>query len=98
MVLLEGISIYKRAYRHHFDLAVWIDCTFDTALERALQRAQEGLAPADTIAAYETIYFPAQRLHCERDEPRASADITLPNDPRLLPLGELISDTPVVSA
>lgn len=38
VVLLEGIFIYKRAYRSHFDLALWIDCSFATALERALRR------------------------------------------------------------
>ena len=85
VVLLEGIFIFKRAYRAHFDLAVWVDCTFETALARALERAQEGLPPAETRAAYETIYFPAQRLHFERDDPRASADLTLANDPRLPP-------------
>jgi hypothetical protein len=45
VVLLEGIFIYKRAYRAQFDLAVWIDCTFDTALERAWQRAQRACRP-----------------------------------------------------
>jgi uridine kinase len=54
VVLLEGIFIYKRAYRPHFDLACWIDCTFETALERALRRAQEGLPPGETIEAYRT--------------------------------------------
>jgi uridine kinase len=83
VVLLEGIFIFKRAYRPHFDLAVWVDCTFDTALERALERAQEGLPPAETRAAYEAIYFPAQRLHLERDDPRNSADLIMANDPRL---------------
>jgi len=83
VVLLEGIFIFKRAYRSHFDLAFWIDCTFDTALERALRRAQEGLPPAETIEAYRTIYFPAQRLHQERDQPRGGADQIIVNDPRL---------------
>jgi len=83
VVLVEGIFIYKRAHRSCFDLAVWIDCSFETALERALQRGQEGLPPAETIAAYETIYFPAQRLHCRRDEPRRYADAVVVNDPRL---------------
>lgn len=83
VVLVEGIFIYKRAHRACFDLAVWIDCSFETALERALGRAQEGLPPAETIAAYETIYFPAQRLHCRRDEPRRRADAVVVNDPRL---------------
>jgi uridine kinase len=83
VVLVEGIFIYKRAHRSYFDLAVWIDCSFETALERALRRGQEGLPPAETIAAYETIYFPAQRLHCRRDQPRRLAHGVLVNDPRL---------------
>jgi uridine kinase len=83
VVLVEGIFIYKRAHRPCFDLAVWIDCSFETALERALCRSQEGLPRAETIAAYETIYFPAQRLHWWRDEPRRLADGVMVNDPRL---------------
>ncbi len=98
VVLLEGIFIYKRAHRDHFDLALWIDCTFDTALERALKRSQEGLPPMETIAAYQTIYFPAQRLHFEKDEPRRSADLTIPNDPRLSRRTGSRSEMPVVSA
>jgi uridine kinase len=83
VVLVEGIFIYKRAHRSCFDLAAWIDCSFETALERALGRAQEGLPPAETIAAYETIYFPAQRLHGRRDEPRRGADAVVVNASRL---------------
>jgi uridine kinase len=87
MVLLEGIFIFKRAFRPQFDLGCWVDCTFETALERALTRAQEGLPPEETTAAYHTIYFPAQRLHLERDEPRRTADEIIPNDHRLEPSG-----------
>lgn len=79
VVLLEGIYLFKRAYRPHFDVAVWIDCAFETALGRAIARAQEGLAPDATVRAYETIYFPAQRIHFERDEPLARADYVLDN-------------------
>ena len=35
IVILEGAYIFKRAYRGHFDLAVWVDCSWETALERA---------------------------------------------------------------
>jgi uridine kinase len=83
VVLLEGIFLYKRAYRAHFDVACWVDCTFETALKRAVRRSQEGLPREETVSAYQTIYFPAQRLHFERDEPLASADLVLRNDPRL---------------
>jgi hypothetical protein len=37
VIVLEGIYVFKRAYRSHFDLALWIDCTFATALERAIR-------------------------------------------------------------
>jgi uridine kinase len=81
IVLLEGIFLFKLPHRSRFDLKIWIDCSFETAQQRAVARAQEGLAPAETIRAFNTIYFPAQRLHFERDRPRAAADYVLANDP-----------------
>ena len=80
VVFLEGIFLFKLAYRHHFDLTIWVDCSFETALERAINRCQEGLPPTETIQAFETIYFPAQRIHLTRDNPRAFADIIFAND------------------
>jgi uridine kinase len=81
VILVEGIFLFKHEYRSLFDLAIWVDCSFPTALARALERAQEGLPPAETIAAYETIYFPAQKIHFEQDNPRATADLIFANDP-----------------
>jgi uridine kinase len=83
VIVLEGIYLLKRAYRHYYDWALWVECSFETALERALQRGQEGLPPAETIQAYRTIYFPAQEIHFRLDDPRAAADAILINDPRL---------------
>lgn len=80
VVLVEGVFLFKREHRKFFDLAIWVDCSFPMALARALQRGQEGLPPEQTIAAFETIYFPAQRIHLERDNPRSSADLILNND------------------
>ena len=80
VILVEGIFLFKRGYRKLFDLAIWIDCSFPTALARALARSQEGLPLAGMITAYETIYFPAQRIHLDRDDPRSSADLVLNND------------------
>lgn len=80
IVIVEGIFLFKPRSTRHFDLKVWIDCSFRTALERALARAQEGLDPAATVSAYETIYFPAQLIHLERDHPRSAADLILQND------------------
>jgi uridine kinase len=80
IVLLEGIFLFKRAYRDHFNVKVWIDCSFATALRRATLRVQEGLSPAETERAFETIFFPAQRLHLQRDQPREHADIIFDNE------------------
>jgi len=80
VLLVEGIFLFKPQYRKYFDLAIWIDCSFPTALARAINRAQEGLSPAETIAAYDTIYFPAQRIHLARDKPRENADLVFEND------------------
>ena len=82
IVLLEGIFLFKIAYRDQFDLKVWVDCSFETALERAIARGQEGLNPLATRQAFETIYFPAQRLHFQKDHPRKAADHLLRNDRR----------------
>ncbi len=83
ILLLEGIFLFKSAYRDQFDLKVWIDSSFDIALRRAIARGQEGLPPAETKHAFETIYFPAQRLHFERDQPREIADVVFNNDTAL---------------
>src|ERR1044071_2875348 len=79
IVLLEGIFLLKPDHRHHFDLTIWVDCSYATALQRAITRCQEKLPPRETGAAFETIYFPAQRFHIERDNPRAAANIVISN-------------------
>jgi uridine kinase len=86
VIMLEGIYLLKRAFQAFYDVSVWIDCTFETALERAIARAQEGLPPEDTVRAYRTIYFPAQEIHLERDNPRAAATLIVNNDVQLGPV------------
>ncbi|MFZ1883233.1 MAG: hypothetical protein WAU53_06425 [Rhodoplanes sp.] len=80
VIVLEGIYLLKKAFRKHYDFSVWIDCSFPRALERAIARGQEGLPPADTIRAYETIYFPAQKIHFQRDDPKSAATMIFDNN------------------
>jgi uridine kinase len=40
IILLEGIFLLKRAWRMHYDLSFWVDCTFETAMERAVRCGQ----------------------------------------------------------
>jgi uridine kinase len=85
IVLLEGIFLLRRELLPNYDRTIWIDCTFRTALERALRRDQEGLSPEQLDHDYRTIYFPAQHLHATRDAPRERAGLVLLNDHRLVP-------------
>jgi uridine kinase len=80
VILLEGIFIFKRMFVDYFDLKIWIDCSFKTALKRAVARSQEGLSAAQTNRAYNDIYFPAQRIHFEKDTPQKVADLIVAND------------------
>ncbi len=87
VIMLEGIYLLKRDLQPCYDLSIWIECSFDTALERAVPRAQEGLSPEDTLRAYRTTYFPAQQIHLRRDNPKGEATFVVNNDARLGPVG-----------
>jgi uridine kinase len=80
VVILEGIFVLRRLFRSRYDVTVWVHCSFDTALRRALVRNQEGRDVAALRHDYATIYFPAQRLHFRRDQPQATADFVIEND------------------
>jgi len=84
VIVLEGIYLLKRAFQAYYDLSFWIECSFETALKRAIARAQEALSPEGTVRAYRRIYFPAQEIHLARDDPRSAATARIVNDPKLL--------------
>ena len=69
----------RRDLRPRYDASLWVECPFETALERALRRNQEGKPEAQLRADYERIYFPAQRLHIAQDAPAAHADLVVAN-------------------
>ncbi|MDJ1171374.1 uridine kinase [Roseofilum sp. BLCC_M154] len=80
IILFEGIFILKKPWINEYDLKIWVDCSFETALNRALSRGQEGLGEEETIRDFQNIYFPAQKIHFERDNPTASASLIINND------------------
>ncbi len=86
VIALEGTYLLKRAFQDHYDRSIWIECSFETALERAVSRAQEGLPPKETIRDYRTIYIPAQEIHFQRDNPKGVATMIVNNDARLGPV------------
>ena len=59
VILLEGIFIFKKQYQDRFDLRVWIDCSFEAAMRRAIRRNQEQMVESEVQRDYEVIYYPA---------------------------------------
>lgn len=42
VILLEGIYLLKRQFHSYYDLSLWVECSFDTALERAVVLFHKG--------------------------------------------------------
>jgi uridine kinase len=78
--ILEGIFIFQQSILPYLQYKIWIDCTFETALKRALARNQEGLSEIEIINSYKTIFFPAQEIHITKDQPKQKADIIYNNE------------------
>ena len=78
IVILEGIFLFQDKF--NFDYRIWIDCSFETAFQRALNRNQEGISEAELRHDYESIYFPAQLLHFAQDKPQQMANFIIVND------------------
>jgi uridine kinase len=80
ILLLEGIFLLKKQYLIHYDLTAWIDCSFETGLQRALDRNAEKLGEVNLVNDYQTIYYPAQQHHFQKDGPKQNADLIIDNN------------------
>ena len=89
ILLIEGIFLFQQKYLGQFDYKVWIDCSFETGLQRALQRNVEKLTMERLIEDYGKYYYPAQRLHFKKDNPKALSDVIYCNDPLLGTVGQV---------
>ncbi len=80
ILLIEGIFHLKKEYLPIYDLRIWVDCSFETGLQRATSRNAEMISREQLIHDYHHYYYAARRLHFERDEPRLTADIIYDNE------------------
>ena len=80
LLLIEGILLFQGKYRHHFDYTIWVDCAFETGLRRAMKRNVEELEETQLATDYNTYYYPAQRLHFQKDDPAKAADVVFNNN------------------
>lgn len=91
ILLCDGIFLLRPELYGLWDYRIFVDVSFEIALQRALARDHSLVgSPADVEVRYVQRYFPAQRLYLETVRPRQRADIVVenadPDHPRLRPL------------
>jgi len=79
-LLIEGILLFKKKYLLYYDYKIWVDCSFETGLKRAIKRNVEKLDEEKLIEAYNMFYYPAQTIHLIKDNPLVISDVIFDND------------------
>lgn len=80
ILVVEGIFLFQPKYLGYYDFKIWIDCSFDTGLQRAIKRNVEKLCVQKLREDYETYYYAAQRFHLQKDNPLEMADYIYDNE------------------
>ncbi len=89
ILLIEGILLFKKEYRLYYDYKIWIDCSFEAGLKRAIKRNVEKLPADKLIDDYNSFYYAAQRYHFNKDKPTEISDILFCNDESLGTVGQM---------
>jgi uridine kinase len=74
ILLVEAIFLFQEKLLTHYD-NVWIDCSFETGLKRAIKRNVERLSEQKLMEDYQAYYYTAQRYHFTKDDPRHLSDL-----------------------
>jgi uridine kinase len=77
VLLLDGIFLQRPELRSHFDLAIFLDVSFEETTARQLVR--NGADP-DAGAESNRRYVGGQRLYLAQCDPRARADLVVDNE------------------
>ena len=80
ILLIEGIFLFRKEFLSNYDWKVWIDCSFETFLQRAITRNVERLNEQQITHDYNRYYYPAQQYHFKKDDPKAAADFIFDNN------------------
>jgi hypothetical protein len=73
----SGIYLLKPAFRAFYDLSVWVECSFATALERAIARPGR-LSPGDGRSVPRPSF--RRNRSISRDAPQRAATLIIDND------------------
>lgn len=89
IVLFDGIFLHRDELLPYWDLSVFLEVSFDTVRERAVQRDLALFGSVDEVLRkYEERYIPGEKLYLESCRPRDRADVLVDNNdwehPRIL--------------
>ncbi|MGH6955670.1 MAG: hypothetical protein ACREEW_03275 [Caulobacteraceae bacterium] len=80
LVVIDGAFLLRPAFRSHWDLAIWLDVSFETVLARAMVRDAAWVGDPERIRErYLTGWIPTHEIH-EASGARAAAHVIIDNE------------------
>ncbi len=81
ILIFDGVFLLRPQLIEYWDLKIFIDISFETCLQRALERDQAYFGSADSvIERYQQRYMPAQQAYLAAANPHTHADIVINNN------------------
>ena len=81
IILFEGVFLMRPEFVDYWDVTIFVDITFEVALERAYKRNLGFTGSLQEIDhLYERRYFAGQRIYLERCHPYQRADVMIDNN------------------
>ena len=81
ILLFDGVFLHHPEISSCWDLTVFVRASFETTLDRALERDRTRFGSVETVRdRYLRRYVPGQRIYLEECDPERAADIVVDND------------------
>lgn len=93
ILLFDGVFLHHPQIVDYWDFTVFVDCSFDVAIKRAIARDLHLLETADQInEMYKLKYIPGQKIYLESESPMDRANIVFHNSDLDFPEMEIRHD------
>jgi uridine kinase len=81
ILLFEGVFLFRPELIQYWDLKIFVDISFQTSLNRALERDIYLFGEKEEIVKrYQERYIPGQKIYLESEKPQTKADIVIDNN------------------
>lgn len=73
-LIIEGVYSTRKELAHYYNLKVWMDCPYETRLERGIKR--DGI---DMKEYWQNVWMKQENEYYEKHQPQLSADVIIKN-------------------